>query len=215
MAVPCLGLCPFIAKGSGSIPGEGTKILQARQHGQRKKEKKWASFLAITQGWFTDGVPCRRNLRPLFTQPECPLPHLSSPFQDNPISTKVFQRQSYPPPRPVSLLQADPSAGHHGLRNIWVPSAKPHLCSPELLRPWIALLPGAATMFPRSRAPDLSALAFFVWVPGLGTLLEAAFAHLGYQPVAILFSLHLSYFCVMQMYNQLYSGWMGWDGNRI
>lgn len=30
--------------------------------------------------------------------------------------------------------------------------------------------------------------------------------------MAILFSLHLSYFCVMQMYNQLYSGWMrvGW-----
>ena len=38
--VQCLGLCIFIAKGTGSIPGWGTKIPQAEQHSKKKKKKK-------------------------------------------------------------------------------------------------------------------------------------------------------------------------------
>ena len=37
LAVQWLGLHAFIAKGSGSIPGWGTKIPQAMRHGQKKK----------------------------------------------------------------------------------------------------------------------------------------------------------------------------------
>ena len=35
-----LGLCTSPAGGMGSIPGWGTKILQAMQRGQKKKKKK-------------------------------------------------------------------------------------------------------------------------------------------------------------------------------
>ena len=35
-----LGLCAFTAEGAGSIPGQGTKILQAVWCGKKKKEKK-------------------------------------------------------------------------------------------------------------------------------------------------------------------------------
>ena len=35
-----LGLCASTAKGSGSIPGQGTKIPQAGWRDQKKKEKK-------------------------------------------------------------------------------------------------------------------------------------------------------------------------------
>ena len=38
--VQWLGLCPVIAEGLGSIPGQGTKIPQAVQQGQKKKKKK-------------------------------------------------------------------------------------------------------------------------------------------------------------------------------
>ena len=34
-----LGLLTFTAKGSGSIPGQGTKIPQATQQDQKKKRK--------------------------------------------------------------------------------------------------------------------------------------------------------------------------------
>ena len=34
-----LGLCAFTAKGSGSIPGPGTKITQAEWHSQKKKKR--------------------------------------------------------------------------------------------------------------------------------------------------------------------------------
>ena len=34
LAVQWLGLCPFTAKGAGSIPGRGTQIPQAKQCGQ-------------------------------------------------------------------------------------------------------------------------------------------------------------------------------------
>jgi len=37
--VQWLGLHAFIAKGAGSIPGQGTKIPQAQQSGQENKNK--------------------------------------------------------------------------------------------------------------------------------------------------------------------------------
>ena len=40
LAVQWLGLCTFTAEGLGSIPGQGTKILQAVQCGKKKKKKK-------------------------------------------------------------------------------------------------------------------------------------------------------------------------------
>ena len=36
LVVQWLGLCTFTAEGLGSIPGQGTKIPQARQHSQNK-----------------------------------------------------------------------------------------------------------------------------------------------------------------------------------
>ena len=40
--VQWLGLCAFTAEGMGSVPGQGTKILQAMQlaAAKKKKEKK-------------------------------------------------------------------------------------------------------------------------------------------------------------------------------
>ena len=35
-----MGLCAFTAEGQGSVPGQGTKIPQAKWHGQKKKKKK-------------------------------------------------------------------------------------------------------------------------------------------------------------------------------
>ena len=40
MVVQRLGLGTFIAKGLGSIPGQGTKIPQDTWHGQKFKKKK-------------------------------------------------------------------------------------------------------------------------------------------------------------------------------
>ena len=40
LAAQLLGFCTFIAEGSGSIPGQGTKIPLAARHGQKKKKKK-------------------------------------------------------------------------------------------------------------------------------------------------------------------------------
>ena len=39
LVVQWLGLCTFTAKGPGSIPGRGTKILQDTQHSQKNKIK--------------------------------------------------------------------------------------------------------------------------------------------------------------------------------
>ena len=39
LVVQCLGLCALTAEGLGPIPGQGTKILQAVQHGQKVKIK--------------------------------------------------------------------------------------------------------------------------------------------------------------------------------
>ena len=41
--VQWLGLHAFIAKGTGSIPGQGTKIPQAMQHSQKTKQNKTKS----------------------------------------------------------------------------------------------------------------------------------------------------------------------------
>ena len=38
LAVQWLGLCAFTAGGMGSIPGRGTKFLQAARRGQKKKK---------------------------------------------------------------------------------------------------------------------------------------------------------------------------------
>ena len=38
--VQWLGLCAFTAEGMGSVPGQGTKILQAMQLAAAKKKKK-------------------------------------------------------------------------------------------------------------------------------------------------------------------------------
>ena len=40
LAAQWLALCDFTAQGPGSIPGWGTKILQATQSSQKKKNKK-------------------------------------------------------------------------------------------------------------------------------------------------------------------------------
>ena len=40
LVVQWLGLCTFTAEGTDSIPGQGTKILQAMQCGKKKKKKK-------------------------------------------------------------------------------------------------------------------------------------------------------------------------------
>ena len=39
LAVQWVGLHSFTAKGKGSIPGRGTKVPQAKGHGQKKKKK--------------------------------------------------------------------------------------------------------------------------------------------------------------------------------
>ena len=39
LAVQCLELCALTAEGPGSIPGGGTKILEATWHGQKKTKK--------------------------------------------------------------------------------------------------------------------------------------------------------------------------------
>ena len=39
LAVQWLGLCAFTAEGMGSIPGQGTKILQAAPHNRKKKRE--------------------------------------------------------------------------------------------------------------------------------------------------------------------------------
>ena len=40
LAVQWSCLCTLIDKGLSSIPGQGTKISQAMQHGQKEKKKK-------------------------------------------------------------------------------------------------------------------------------------------------------------------------------
>ena len=40
LAVQWLGLCASIARGTGSNPGQGTKIPQATWHSQKKKRER-------------------------------------------------------------------------------------------------------------------------------------------------------------------------------
>ena len=42
-----LGLCALTAKGLGLIPGQGTKILHAMQHEQKKKKRKKEKILEL------------------------------------------------------------------------------------------------------------------------------------------------------------------------
>ena len=44
LGVQCLGLCAFTAESPASIPGQGTKILQAVQGGQKQKQKPTMSL---------------------------------------------------------------------------------------------------------------------------------------------------------------------------
>ena len=41
LVVQWIGLCAFTAKGQGSIPARGTKMLQAVQHGQKKGHQSY------------------------------------------------------------------------------------------------------------------------------------------------------------------------------
>ena len=52
-----LGLCSFIAEGTGSIPGQGTKILQTMQHSQNKqtKRKEIKKHMLTHDGFHTQG----------------------------------------------------------------------------------------------------------------------------------------------------------------
>ena len=36
----CLGLCAFTAEGPGSVPGWGSKILEATRHGKRRRRRR-------------------------------------------------------------------------------------------------------------------------------------------------------------------------------
>ena len=48
LVVQWLGLHAFTAEGAGSIPGRGTKIPQASQHGQKKKKRDSTQELGVT-----------------------------------------------------------------------------------------------------------------------------------------------------------------------
>lgn len=94
--------------GSGSIPGRD-KILQARQHGQRKRKKNeplsWPSARADSQmvfpaGGISDLCSHSQNAH----CPTCPVPSRITPSAPGLPKTKLS------PPLPVYLLQAGPSA---------------------------------------------------------------------------------------------------------
>ena len=142
--------------------------------------------------------------------PTCPVPSTITPSAPRSSKDRVIPHLSQCIFFRLVLVLATMDSGIFGFPQPNLTYVPQSCWDPELLCfLWLPLC------FPWSRAPDFSASLFVVWVPkawhspwGFISLL-IAFAHLGYQPVAILFSLHLSYFCVMQMCNQLYSGWMG------
>ena len=77
LAVHWLGLCTFTAEGPDSIPGQGTKILQTVQHGQKERKKmngkKKESLLHIvkikwTKDWQTVS---KKALSFWFYRPHC------------------------------------------------------------------------------------------------------------------------------------------------
>ena len=55
-----LGLCAFTAKGTGSIPGQGTTIAQAAQHGQKKPKQNKIYSVTFQQRLCS---ACRRPTR--------------------------------------------------------------------------------------------------------------------------------------------------------
>ena len=57
--VQWLGLCSFIAKGLGSIPGWGTKIPQAIWYRKKKNPRSFKSFFSIEE---SQQYPCFKCL---------------------------------------------------------------------------------------------------------------------------------------------------------
>ena len=57
MVVQGLGLCGFTAWGPGTIPGQGTKILQAIWCGQRKKTKFFMVTSSLSTTWLDSASP--------------------------------------------------------------------------------------------------------------------------------------------------------------
>ena len=53
LAVQCLRVCASTARGTGPIPGRGTKILLATWCGQKKKKKRLGKHYRIPQGVLT------------------------------------------------------------------------------------------------------------------------------------------------------------------
>ena len=51
LVVQRLGLGVFTAVDLGSIPGLGTKILQALRQSEKRKEKKKKNIMTISTGW--------------------------------------------------------------------------------------------------------------------------------------------------------------------
>ena len=89
----------FTAKGSGSIPGEGTKILQARQHGQRKKKRNetlsWPSPRVDSQmvfpaGGISDLCSHSQNAH----CPTCPVPSTITPSAPRSSKDRVIPHLS-------------------------------------------------------------------------------------------------------------------------
>ena len=78
LAAHWLGLCSFTAKGPDSIPGQGTKILQTTQHGQKEREKnewkkKKENLLHIIKiKWTKDQQTVSKKALPFwFYRPHC------------------------------------------------------------------------------------------------------------------------------------------------
>lgn len=122
------------------------------------------------------------------------------PRQPHQAPRSSKDRAPPPTPLPVYLPQAGSSAGHQGPRNIWAPSVKPHPCSPKLLRPWFPVFPVTATLILGSNISSPQGLALS-WRIHFSVFLLITSVHMGYKPVTILYSLHLSYFFLVQIWD--------------
>ena len=69
-AVQWLALCAFTAEGPGSIPGRGTKILQAERCGQKRK-KECIPYLGLQGSSPCSFIP-HHPLHPLWHYFQCP-----------------------------------------------------------------------------------------------------------------------------------------------
>ena len=74
LVVQWLGLCVFTAECAGSIPGWGTKIPQAMQHGQKKKKEESQCYHQPSQG----SSPTHPEWRPKVCTPTHVLDFLSA-----------------------------------------------------------------------------------------------------------------------------------------